>query len=685
MKKVININLSGRVIPIEDSAYEKLQSYIESLRRHFANEEGREEIINDIESRIAELFDEQIKKGASAITDTEVNGVISSMGRPEDFESAETATISGPKTEKRTYENQVPPPSFPKRLYRDENHKVIGGVCAGLANHFNLDRVLVRIIFILTFGVAFWIYLVLWIAVSSSASTVIGSPRKKLYRDPDDKIIGGVCSGLGHYFGINPWIPRILFLLPFISFVFRWGRGFYDFDFPHFFSLTFSPGALVIYIILWIVIPEAFTTTDKLEMKGEKVDVQSIKNSVVEMKSTQQRVEEKSGDTTAEATTVVKKKRNSLGDVILFIVKLFGYFIIGCIAIALIIGLFAIAVTSIGLFPLKDFVLRDGSQNALAWGALIFFLGVSIVGLLTWIIRRLARVKTKSRMMRLSFLTLWLVGLFCFIGLIVSVGKDFRSQNNPYDEEISITNQKIDKLEITTSYPSLRFNSTRWMRFEPFEGLFEDTAFVRNVRVQIIKSTNDSFRVTMTKFANGSTRRNADTLARLIVYNVFQQDSLLIADKGISINKKDKFRNQQVLLTVYVPVGKKIRVNRNIGWGDDVHFDGPWNRNYWDFYDNEQVEHGWEMNVDYEMKADGLYTLDGKPADEWKHADKRNNYRNRPSDDLKNRKKELQEELKQIQQQEKQDSIDKKPAIRDSAMRDAITYSPASCFAPLFN
>lgn len=64
MKKIININLSGRVIPIEDSAYEKLQAYIESLRRHFANEEGRDEIINDIESRIAELMNEKVRKGS---------------------------------------------------------------------------------------------------------------------------------------------------------------------------------------------------------------------------------------------------------------------------------------------------------------------------------------------------------------------------------------------------------------------------------------------------------------------------------------------------------------------------------------------------------------------------------------------------------------------------------------------
>src|SRR5437868_1934738 len=94
MKKIININLSGRVIPIEDSAYEKLQSYIESLRRYFAREEGREEIINDIESRIAELMNEKIRKGANAITDQDVEEIIASMGRVEDFEKADSETAA---------------------------------------------------------------------------------------------------------------------------------------------------------------------------------------------------------------------------------------------------------------------------------------------------------------------------------------------------------------------------------------------------------------------------------------------------------------------------------------------------------------------------------------------------------------------------------------------------------------
>src|SRR5579872_7481478 len=86
MKKIININFHSRVIPIEETAYEILQQYVESLRRYFANEEGRDEIISDIENRFSELFADKLKKGAVCITDEDVNATIASMGRPEEFE-----------------------------------------------------------------------------------------------------------------------------------------------------------------------------------------------------------------------------------------------------------------------------------------------------------------------------------------------------------------------------------------------------------------------------------------------------------------------------------------------------------------------------------------------------------------------------------------------------------------------
>ena len=108
MKKVININFQGRVIPIEEIAYESLKQYVDSLRRYFANEEGRDEIINDIEGRIAELFSERLKKGITCITEADVEAVISSMGRPEDFEAQDQEDFSaGTQEQSFFFQGQV--------------------------------------------------------------------------------------------------------------------------------------------------------------------------------------------------------------------------------------------------------------------------------------------------------------------------------------------------------------------------------------------------------------------------------------------------------------------------------------------------------------------------------------------------------------------------------------------------
>ena len=149
MKKVININFQGTVVPIEESSYELLQQYIESLRRYFANEEGRDEIINDIESRISELFQERLKGGSTCITDDDVNVIINNMGRPEQLEEAEQGqTENGNASHERRSENYFQGDSSwkGKRLYRDENNKILGGVCSGIAAYFGIDPVFIRIL-----------------------------------------------------------------------------------------------------------------------------------------------------------------------------------------------------------------------------------------------------------------------------------------------------------------------------------------------------------------------------------------------------------------------------------------------------------------------------------------------------------------------------------------------------------
>ena len=157
MKKVININFQGRILPIEEASYETLKQYIESLRQYFDAEEGRDEIINDIECRIAELCDDRLKKGAVCITEDDMRLIIESIGRPADFEAQDgfeaSASASSSNANQEQFSDNGNDPQ--RRLYRDEKNKVIGGVCAGIANYLKLDPLLVRVLWVLLFGFHF--------------------------------------------------------------------------------------------------------------------------------------------------------------------------------------------------------------------------------------------------------------------------------------------------------------------------------------------------------------------------------------------------------------------------------------------------------------------------------------------------------------------------------------------------
>lgn len=650
MKKVININFQGAIVPIEETSYELLQQYIESLRNYFANEQGRDEIVNDIESRISELFQERLKKGSTCITDDDVNAIINNMGRPQDFEEADATSQqdnnqSGANTQSETIYN----PNWNwkgRRLYRDENHKILGGVCSGIAAYFGIDPVIVRILFLIS-GIGLLVYILLWIFVPGSNSLVNGV-RKRLYRNPDGKIIGGICSGMGSYFDVNPWLIRFLFLIPFISFFFRW-HHLGPLTFPNFISFSFSPGTFIIYIILWLVIPEAITTSEKLEMKGEKIDLNSIKNSVVEeMKGVTERVtklgkeagtiaKERGGEIGKEMQHAAKRTSGVLGHIIVTIFKIFAYFVLGCVAISLILALFGFAIVSIGLFPLKNFILTDGWQNILAWGTLIFFIAVPVIGIITFIIRRLARIKKSNRLVRYTFLSLWFVGIICFVTLIASVSNDFRRLNTFSEEEITLNNPGVKSLEINSFNNNKYYRSENWLRFEPFAA-FEDTVYVDNVKIKIEKSPTDSFKIGIIKMCNGSTRKNADTLASLIKFNVVQTDSVLSIDRAIPINMTDKFRNQSVEMIVYVPVGHQIKIDRNVSY-NRIRFTGPWNDEDWNNWNDE--DYYYDYGVTYVMKENGLFTLNGIPSnkvndDNWNsdddHSGTDNTYRYNPSD-----------------------------------------------------
>jgi phage shock protein PspC (stress-responsive transcriptional regulator) len=202
MKKTININLGGHPITIDEDAFEMLDEYLNRINSYFAQSEGREEIVNDIETRIAELFQKEMK-GRQIVSVKEVDQVIEIMGVPEDFGGEGTASDAEAGTESKDKSERKQP---------------------------------------------------------RRAEAYYG--KKRLFRDPSDKVVGGVASGLSAYLGIDdPVWTRIGFVLLFF--------------------IT-SGVALFVYIIMWIIVPKAKSASDRLAMRGAPINVESIANNVEE-------------------------------------------------------------------------------------------------------------------------------------------------------------------------------------------------------------------------------------------------------------------------------------------------------------------------------------------------------------------------------------------------------------------
>ncbi len=209
MKKTLNINIKGIIFHLDEDAYNKLNTYLEEIKTHFRNKKGQEEIINDIENRIVELFQQKLNDKKQVIAMEDVEEVISTMGHPADF---------------------------------DEDSE------------------------------------------EDQASYLSGKVKKRLFRNIDDRMLGGVCSGLGAYFNIDATIVRIIFLL----------------------ALFLAGGSILVYIVLWIVIPPARTVSEKLEMQGDPVTISNIEKA---FKEEMNEIKDKLDDLTEQAKQTFKKKK----------------------------------------------------------------------------------------------------------------------------------------------------------------------------------------------------------------------------------------------------------------------------------------------------------------------------------------------------------------------------------------
>jgi len=226
MKKNISINIGGIIFHIEEDGFDRLKSYLDSVSTYFSSFEDSKEIIEDIEGRIAEIFLKKLDEGKQVITTENINEVISTMGTTKDFEAViesepEVKQETSDKEEPRKEDSSEKAYKKGRQLYRDKKRRVIGGVASGLANYFGTDPLWIRLIMLaLLFNVFFWglsgfifiTYIILWIAVPGSDKLEEDRKTKKLYRNGDSKVLGGIASGIASYLGIDPVVVRVIFI-----------------------------------------------------------------------------------------------------------------------------------------------------------------------------------------------------------------------------------------------------------------------------------------------------------------------------------------------------------------------------------------------------------------------------------------------------------------------------------------
>ena len=244
MKKTFTISLGHSIFNVEEDAYEILKRYLASIKNYFQKMENDSEIINDFELRIAENFSSKLSSGKQYINLSDVKEVVQIMGSLDDFKEIYQEDLKSEDTKEKKNINN--------KLYRDSSNRIIAGVCSGIAEYFKIDPIIVRILFFIAVPLNLIVYVIFWIGIPTKDFDP--NLRKKLYRDKENGIFGGVAQGLSNYLKIDVTVIRVFFVI----------------------SLFFGGAGLLFYVLLWIFTKEAKTIGEKMNMSGFNVNLSNI-------------------------------------------------------------------------------------------------------------------------------------------------------------------------------------------------------------------------------------------------------------------------------------------------------------------------------------------------------------------------------------------------------------------------
>lgn len=528
MNKTLSINISGCIFNIEEDAYQVLYRYLEDIKGYFTDSDGREEIMADIEARIAELLTERNTKPPRVVMLSDIHAVMQAMGRPEEFSGNEQK--SGTST-----------------FTSDENGNTYSG-------------------------------------------------RKRVFRDGDDKLIGGVCSGISAYFDIDPLWLRLSFAATFLFF----GSG------------------LLFYILLWIVIPEAKTASEKLQMKGEKVDINNIGKQVnEEFERIKNRVksEAREFDKTMKprAKNFVQRVVYFLEDIFSGLFGLMKKFFAGLVIFIGLTMLLALLSSIFGYsnvvlfnidgqslsYSIKDLmrvIFNNDQQLMLTAIGLFLLIGIPLLMLIYKGLRVMLNIKHKNRIFSSVASVLFIIGLVIISYIAVILKKEF-DYREKITEKISL--QLPGKTLYLRSETKVSENSEE--EEEETSLVFSKNTFVQindssillgNIHFDVVKSPDDSFRLRVSRLAHGENAKQAFARAKQIDYHYTLTDTTLVLPRYFASGSFNKYRGQQINLRLYVPVGKSIYLNHSM---EPLLYDV---KNTSNMPDDEMTGRLWTMQID---------------------------------------------------------------------------------------
>jgi phage shock protein PspC (stress-responsive transcriptional regulator) len=493
MNKTVNINIGGLFFHIDEDAFQKLSRYFDAIKRSLSNSSGKDEIMKDIEMRVAELFTERQKSDKHVINLKDVDEVVSVMGQPEDY-----------------------------RIDDDSDN-----------------------------------------TTSSSYANFTGSKRRKLYRDKDNGLIAGVCTGLGHYFGIDSIWIKILFLI----FVFA----------------GFGTGILA-YFILWVITPIAVTTTEKLEMTGEPINISNIEKKVrEEFENVSNKFKgvdyDKMGN---EIRTNTKDIGNKLGNAASSIFGAFAKVLGAMIMVFAGMSFFAIAIASIVLMfsstlpentIINNFITPLGLETPLWQQGLLFLFaaGIPVFFLLYLGLKLLVtNLKSIGNVAKYSLLALWIISMGFLttlainkVGMLAFEGKDVKK------EIINITPND-------TLYVKFKNNDYYTKNVKEYKDIWltqdennHTVIYSNKVSIEVFKTDEAQPYIQVERISRGKSPIEAKERAQKIKYGYKIVGNQIILDNYILTQYGNVFRNQEVEIFLYLPKGMIIKPDANFKNYDD--------------------------------------------------------------------------------------------------------------------